>query len=465
MQLPKNAQRYVTGTIAVGFLALLCSLYFGKVPGAGFLVYLALAVTSSVFKIRLHGVDGAFSLNFLCLLAGVTYYTLEETVVACCAGAIAGTLLNRLNRPKAVQVAFNIANHVLSVCVAYLAAHQVFHDGLASYRPAWLAVVAATYFVVNTLIVSGILTLLSNQTLADVNGRFYLWSLPYYLTGAAVVGVLPIAGNQVSPESWLVPLPLLYLIHFFYGLERGKGASGGLGEGTPDDGMRPAGAYFSSVVIGLGCLLAGMALMNWSSQDAGRFVAYTAAGVVASMCKVTLPGLRGTMSCGFVLGVVAIVEMSLAEMIALAVVMSLAQAAWRPKSGHVHIRQLLFSTSALAISTAASGALCRWVLLDALRASLPVVLVVATAVLYCLNSMLVSTVMCLAEGRPLANLFERFYFWGLPYYLVGAVASGLMVVTARNAEWMASLLVLPAMGLVYYSYLLHVRSASAPAKA
>lgn len=461
MQLPANARRYVYGVIGIGAGAILSAFAGASPPGSSFPVYLALAIVSSMIKIRLHGVEGAFSLNFLFLLMGAAYYSLAETLAATCAAAAASTLLNAKQKPLPIQFAFNIGNLALSVCASYLVAHEVFADGLVQYRPAWLAIVACTYFVVNSLIVAGVLTLLTGQKLAYVNGKLYLWALPYYLIGAAVVGILPVGGNRVPPESWLIPLPLLYLVHFFYGLERSRAAGTIPGDLAPASKGSRGAAYFTAVVTAADIMLAALSAIHWSSNDAARFLAYSAAGIVASMCKIHLPGLSGTMSCGFVMTVVAIVELTLPEIVWMGVLMSLAQALWRPK-GALIARQLLFSTSALVLSSAVSAAVCRWLMAERLDPPLPVSLAMATALLYCTNSILVSSVMCLAENRPLLALFQRFYFWGLPYYLVGAVASGLIVVTARQAGWMPSLLVLPMMGLVYYVYMLHVRCASQP---
>ena len=133
-------------------------------------------------------------------------------------------------------------------------------------RLAWLAIIACVYFVVNTLIVSGVLSLLTGSALADVNDRFYIWSLPYYLTGTALVGVLPIGDNRVAPECWLIPLPMLYLIHFYYGLE---GRRAGTPEPQAGERMRPRARGFITLVVGCGAVVAGSGLVNWNTPDAG----------------------------------------------------------------------------------------------------------------------------------------------------------------------------------------------------
>ena len=55
-------------------------------------------------KLRLPRLDGTYSLGFLFLLYGVAHFSLPETLLAVCAGAVAGSLLNTKNRSSAVQV-------------------------------------------------------------------------------------------------------------------------------------------------------------------------------------------------------------------------------------------------------------------------------------------------------------------------------------------------------------------------
>ena len=88
--------------------------------------------------------------------------------------------------------------------------------------------------------------------------------------------------------------------------------------------------------------------------------------------------------------------------------------------------------------------------------SVAFVLFVATAVLYCGNTIIVSAAVWLAESLPMNEVWQRCCFWSFPYYAVGAVFAGLMVMTSAKAGWPASFLMLPLMALVYVSYRIHV---------
>jgi len=89
------------------------------------------------------------------------------------------------------------------------------------------------------------------------------------------------------------------------------------------------------------------------------------------------------------------------------------------------------------------------------------VLVISTLVLYGSNTVMVATVLALVARKPLSGAWQLCYFWSLPYYLVGAAAAGIMTATSRTADWPASLLVLPLMGLVYVSYRVQIGQAIA----
>ena len=74
---------------------------------------------------------------------------------------------------------------------------------------------AALYFLINTVVVSGILSLLEGKPLGAICESWYVWSFACYLLGAAFVGL---ATSVHFVEPWLVLIPIVYLVHFYYGL-------------------------------------------------------------------------------------------------------------------------------------------------------------------------------------------------------------------------------------------------------
>jgi hypothetical protein len=125
--------------------------------------------------------------------------------------------------------------------------------------------------------------------------------------------------------------------------------------------------------------------------------------------------------------------------------------------------QIFFNLSTMVLSTALAFAVCRVALAPVVAGSLSPLLVVATAILYGSNTIMLSAALCLVEGRPLGDIWARCCFWSFPYYMMGAALAGLMIITSRAVGWQPAFLVLPLMGLVYVSYRLHIRAAQLPA--
>jgi diguanylate cyclase (GGDEF)-like protein/putative nucleotidyltransferase with HDIG domain len=86
----------------------------------------------------------------------------------------------------------------------------------------------------------------------------------------------------------------------------------------------------------------------------------------------------------------------------------------------------------------------------------PILLMVAALVFFFANTLPISVVIALTEGKSSRRVWSECYFWSFPYYLVGAAAVGLVGIINRTAGWQTSLLVLPLIYWVYRSYRLYL---------
>lgn len=458
--MPIQAKRYVYGVIAAGSALLAIALWHWSSPDPfRYLMYFALAVLASTLKLRLPGITGTYSVNFLFLLIGVAFFSLPETLLVACAAAVVQSLWRTKQRSSTVQVLFNMANLTLSVSAAFGIAHGIFEEGLHTYRPAVLALVACVYFVLNTLLVSGVLSLLQGKSLRDICGQWYEWSFPYYMVGAALVGLLPVSTESVLPESWLILVPLLYLVHFFYSLAHSTQRQETKQPDSKSHRRLPLQArWYAGTVISAGAILLIMAVIRFDTEGMARLAGYLGFALVASTWKVRLPGMMGTISVGFVPLLAAMAELPFSQLMMMSIGLAAAQTLWKPKR-HATPVQLFFNMACQLLSAGLAHWISRSVLPHTWASSLPAMLVISTALLYGANTVMVATILCLADNRPLAAIWQRCYFWTFPYYLVGAAASGIMIVTSRTAGWPVSLLILPMMGLVYVSYRMHVYKA------
>ena len=82
--------------------------------------------------------------------------------------------------------------------------------------PVLLALAACLYFTCNTLLISGVLSLVESKPLIGVWKQCYLWSFPYYLAGAVIAGLVVFSGQTMGWAMALFILPLMYMIYTFY---------------------------------------------------------------------------------------------------------------------------------------------------------------------------------------------------------------------------------------------------------
>lgn len=453
----RKAQIYVAVVISLGCLALLAAAgAWQSVPDARrFLLYVGLTAAASLVKFRLPGITGTYSLNAVFLLAGTVYFSLTETVAAAAVAVLVQLLVNARRRPAAVQVLFNVANESLSVAMGFVCLHALVDGGVLPFRPVLLAVGAAVYFVLNTALVSGILSILEAKALGEVNRQWYYWSFPYYLLGAAVVGLLPLGGQALDPQAWIVLLPLAYLVHFFLGLAgRNPGDERPDGEAAMSMG-RATKAYVGAVLVAAAGILV-TALAQWPAVNLVRLACFLALALWAATWKVRLPGTSGSVSVHYVVTLVAISQLSLQETLLIAAVGPVVQCLWRPQRRPLPV-QVVFSVAAVVVSAAAAFLACRVWLEAAVGGSLLLMLAVAAAVQFLLNTVLVAGVMALAENQPVLQLWRRLYFWTFPAYAVGATAAGLIAITSLAAGWLPALLIVPVLAMVNFSYALHLR--------
>src|SRR5438552_12083767 len=125
--MPKNANIYIALIITLGLALLAGSLVFraefSDLPR--YFSYLLLAVFASTLKVRLPGITGTISVNFLFILIGIADFTLAETLTMGCAAILIQCIWRTKRRPQVVQVAFNMAALAISIAVAFQVSHFI----------------------------------------------------------------------------------------------------------------------------------------------------------------------------------------------------------------------------------------------------------------------------------------------------------------------------------------------------
>src|ERR1035438_2244411 len=209
----KRTKFYIAFTIVSG-AALVGSCLaseYGIKHSDAYLAYCLLAWLSSALKVRLPGITGTISVNFLFILIAVAEFTFPGTVLLASVACVVQCLWRPKSRPRLVQVAFNVATLALSSGAAYRLSHAF--AGADAHLGVLLAVAAAFYFAADTLLISGVLSLVQNKSLFAVWQQCYLWSFPYYLVGAAIAALAVETDRSLGWVMSLLILPLMYLVY------------------------------------------------------------------------------------------------------------------------------------------------------------------------------------------------------------------------------------------------------------
>jgi putative nucleotidyltransferase with HDIG domain len=183
-----------------------------------YLVYCAIALIASGMKVKLPGVHGTMSLSFLFVLIGVSELGLPRTMVMGCLGMLVQCAVHAKERPKAVQVVFNVAGMACSIEACYEVYLLISRTGIFE-APLRLLFAAAAYFATNTLSIAVVIALTEGKRARAVWRESYLWTFPNYLVGAAVAWAVGAVSRTLGWQTSLLVLPVLYFVyrtHSFY---------------------------------------------------------------------------------------------------------------------------------------------------------------------------------------------------------------------------------------------------------
>ncbi len=214
----------------------------------------------------------------------------------------------------------------------------------------------------------------------------------------------------------------------------------------------PARLFISVIVIaGMATLIYGG--IHQTSKNIAEFICYMGIAILASRLKVSLPGITGTLSVNFLFILIGVLELSLTETLILGGVSMLAQCLYPERPQAI---QVTFNVCAGSVSTALAYWVYHHPMVNLLIGNRPLMLGVAATVYFIANAGSIATVISLTERRPLTRILVDCYFWSFPYYLVGAGIAGTIAWFNQTFNWETSLLLVPAVYLIYRSYRLYL---------
>jgi len=218
-------------------------------------------------------------------------------------------------------------------------------------------------------------------------------------------------------------------------------------------GLSIPARLFISFFILTGTAILAYGGIHQSSKNIAEFICYLGIAILASRLKVNLPGITGTLSVNFLFILIGVLELSFTETLILGAISMLAQCLYPDRPNAI---QVTFNVCAGAVSTALAYWAYHHPLAKVLIDSSPILLGLSATIYFIANAGSIATVISLTERRPLRRIIVDCYFWSFPYYLVGAGIAGIIAWLNRTFNWETSLLLVPAVYLIYRSYRLYL---------
>jgi diguanylate cyclase (GGDEF)-like protein/putative nucleotidyltransferase with HDIG domain len=212
--MPITARLYIGLIVAMG-----CAVFGGQTlrfhspDPLQFWLYFLVTVLTSGFKVRLPMVFATLSVNFLFILVAVAKFSLPEAVALGAAGTVIQCLWRAKVRPRAIQIAFSTCSIILAVVAAHVVFRLSMFEIVGRLHPLRLALAACTYYIVNTVLVAGVIALTEKKSIYQTWYGTYYWVFPYHMTAAAVAWLIVVLSEL---ESWHAPLVLFPIVYFVY---------------------------------------------------------------------------------------------------------------------------------------------------------------------------------------------------------------------------------------------------------
>ncbi len=205
----------ITAALATAILAEVAARWNPENLGRFFL-FSALAMLASAMKIRLPGFKTTISTNFVFLLIGMAMLSFGETVLIGLGGALMQSLWKTQTRPKPVQVLFNGACLTVCTAAAFWTSHAVPSMLGLNSMAVMMVLGACVYVVLNTGLVSLVISLAEGRSLTELWSSCYEWTFPYFLMGAAVAGLASAASHGTNLGVALLIVPAMYFVYVYY---------------------------------------------------------------------------------------------------------------------------------------------------------------------------------------------------------------------------------------------------------
>jgi hypothetical protein len=225
--MPRTAKVYIALILVAGAAALLFAAgSWSSVNLPQFFTLLGFAAVASTLKLRIPGVEGTMSPNFLFLLLAMLTCSFAQLIAIALVSALVQSLWSA-RHPRLVQVAFSAAALVLSAAAARESAYLLFGRDAAHSPVSFVIFAGALYVALNTALVSAVIGLAERKPLRQVARICCESVFPYFLGGTAFAGLISSAFPHTTVWNSAVALFPIVVLAYLYAQTRTRALASG----------------------------------------------------------------------------------------------------------------------------------------------------------------------------------------------------------------------------------------------
>jgi len=212
--IPLPARLYVSLVAGLGAMCVaLAVVHWDTEQPARFVGFLVVAITASTLKVKLPGITGTMSVNFLFILIGILDLPFSQTLLMGTSAAAIQLTWRSKTRPDMTKLVFNVSSMATAITISWFFYNSALISGLNLPVPLKLGMLAAVYFCTNTVPVALVISLLEEKTALRVWKECYFWTFPHYMIGAGLAQLVSLSNGLLG---WQVSLTVLPVMYFFY---------------------------------------------------------------------------------------------------------------------------------------------------------------------------------------------------------------------------------------------------------
>lgn len=184
-----------------------------------YLTYLFCTAAAALARFGLPSASGNIPIGFIFVLASLPELPLKETLAIGITGAGIHALMEREPRSNWLTAMFQMSVWVLGIAAADSAFRNI-SAAVPGFAPTGaLPLAGIVLFIVTAFPLAAAKALHERETLRRVWKNRFLWSLPYYMAGSAVAGLLTTLPKISVWYSAIILLPVGLLVFYAYRLQ------------------------------------------------------------------------------------------------------------------------------------------------------------------------------------------------------------------------------------------------------